>query len=182
MTIDAYLQAMKERFVTDPIVRRSSVIRERSTLVDGYPRARLVLADGSQLEFSEYMQRSSAGEIVVITYSYHWVDANNQLIRRWDNAPHFPGLPGFPDHRHDGATGEVTPGQPMSIFTAGAFSFRGPLLLVCSLPLCTGGGLGWGCRTVQQSMRSLPPHPSLPPQCGGRGQKPRAARGKSRTE
>jgi hypothetical protein len=117
MTIEAYLQAMKERFVTDPIITRFSVIRERSTLVDGYLRARLALANGSQLEFSEYMQQSSAGEIVVITYSYHWTDANNQLITRWDNTPHFPDLPGFPDHMHDGATGEVTTGQPMSIFT-----------------------------------------------------------------
>ena len=116
MTIDAYLEAMKERFVTDPLVTQFQVIRERLTLMDGYLRARLTLADGSQLEFSEYMQRSSAGEIVVITYSYHWANANNQLIMRWDNTPHFPRLPGFPDHMHDGATGEVTAGQPMSIF------------------------------------------------------------------
>ena len=117
MTIDAYLETMKERFVTDPLVTHFQVLRERSTLMDGYLRARLALADGSQLEFSEYMQRSSAGAIVVITYSYHWADANNQLITRWDNTPHFPDLPGFPDHIHDGATGQVTPGQPMSIFT-----------------------------------------------------------------
>ena len=117
MTIDAYLEAMKERFVTDPLITHFQVLRERSTLMDGYLRARLALADGSQLEFSEYMQRSSAGAIVVITYSYHWADANNQLITRWDNTPHFPDLPGFPDHIHDGATGQVTPGQPMSIFT-----------------------------------------------------------------
>jgi hypothetical protein len=117
MTIDAYLAAMKDRFVTDPLVTQFQVIRERSTLMDGYLRARLALADGSQLEFSEYMQRSSAGEIVVITYSYHWADANNRLIMRWDNTPHFPGLPGFPDHIHDGVTGEVTASQPMSIFT-----------------------------------------------------------------
>ena len=117
MTIDAYLEAIKERFVTDPLVTQFQVIRERSTLMDGYLRARLALANGSQLEFSEYMQRSSDGEIVVITYSYHWADVNNQLIARWDNTPHFPDLPGFPDHIHDGVTGEVTPGQPMNIFT-----------------------------------------------------------------
>jgi hypothetical protein len=52
-----------------------------------------------------------------VHYSYHWTDTNNQLITRWDNTPHFPDLPGFPDHIHDGATGQVTPGQPMSIFT-----------------------------------------------------------------
>ena len=73
--------------------------------MNGYLRTRLALADGSQLEFSEYMQRSADGVIVVITYSYHWVDANNQLIARWDNAPHFSEPPGFPDHIHDGATG-----------------------------------------------------------------------------
>ena len=117
MTIDAYLEAMKERFVTDPLVTQCQVIRERSTLMDGYLRARLMLADGSQLELSEYMHRSSAGEIVVITYSYHWADAHSQLITRWDNTPHLPDLPGFPDHIHDGATGQVTPGQPMSIFS-----------------------------------------------------------------
>jgi hypothetical protein len=116
MTIEAYLVSVKERFVTDPIVTSFHLIRERSTLLDGHLRIRLTLVDGNQLEFSEYMQRSPTGEITVITYSYHWADASNQLIRRWDNTPHFPELPGFPDHIHDGATGEVTPGQPMSIF------------------------------------------------------------------
>ena len=53
MTIDAYLEAMKERFVTDPLVTHFQVIRERSTLMDGYLRARLALADGSQLKFAE---------------------------------------------------------------------------------------------------------------------------------
>ena len=57
MTIEAYLDSIKERFVTDPIVTRFHVIRERSTFVDGHLRARLTLADGSQLEFSEYMQQ-----------------------------------------------------------------------------------------------------------------------------
>ena len=52
MTIDAYLEAMKERFVTDPLVTQFHVIRERSTLMDGYLRDRLALADGSQLVFS----------------------------------------------------------------------------------------------------------------------------------
>jgi Family of unknown function (DUF6516) len=116
MTIKAYLDSIKERFVTDPIVTEFHTVRERSTLVDGHLRARLNLDDASQLEFSEYVQCSPAGEITVITYSYHWADASDQLIKRWDNTPHFPELPGFPDHIHDGATGQVASGQPMSIF------------------------------------------------------------------
>jgi hypothetical protein len=90
MTIKAYLDSIKERFVTDPIVTRFHTVRERSTLVDGHLRARLDLGDGSQLKFSEYVQCSPASEIAVITYSYHWADASNQLIKRWDNTPHFP--------------------------------------------------------------------------------------------
>jgi hypothetical protein len=82
MTIAAYLEAIKERVVTDPMVASFQVIRERATVVDGHLRARLTLADGSQLEFSEYMQHTPAGEIGVITYSYHWADAANQLLTR----------------------------------------------------------------------------------------------------
>jgi len=68
---------MKERLVTDPIIASFEIMRERATPFDGHLRARLVLVDGSQLEFSEYMQRSRArGEVEVITYSYHWADAN----------------------------------------------------------------------------------------------------------
>ena len=116
MTIDTYLDSIKERLVSDPMVAGFQVVRERLTLVDGYLRARLTLVNGSRLEFSEYMQRSPAGEITVITYSYHWANADNELITRWDNTPHFPDLPGFPDHVHEGVTEEVLSGQPMSIF------------------------------------------------------------------
>jgi hypothetical protein len=65
-----------------PLVTQFHVIRERSTLMDGYLCARPMWADGSQLEFSAYMQRSSDRAIAVITYSYHWTDANNELIVR----------------------------------------------------------------------------------------------------
>jgi hypothetical protein len=115
MSIEEYLDSIKERLVTAPIVASFQIIRERTTSLDGHLRARLVFSDSSQLEFSEYVQRSG-DEVEVVTYSYHWADANARLIRRWDNAPHHPELPGFPHHIHHGPTGEATPGQPTSIF------------------------------------------------------------------
>lgn len=46
------------------------------------------------------------------------IEAYLQAMKeRFVTDPNFPDLPGFPDHIHDGATGEVTTGQPMSIFT-----------------------------------------------------------------
>lgn len=47
MTIEADLDSIKERFVTDPNVTSFQVIHERSTLVDGHLRGRLTPADGS---------------------------------------------------------------------------------------------------------------------------------------
>ena len=117
MTVIEYLDAIKERLTTDSLVAGFSIVRERTTLVDGYLRARLTLSDGSFLEFSEYVQRSPDDQINVVTYSYHWGDADENLIRRWDNTPHMPDLPGFPHHIHDGTAGSVVPGKPVNIFS-----------------------------------------------------------------
>jgi hypothetical protein len=116
MAVIEYLDAVKERLTTDPLVAGFFIVRERVTLVDGHLRARLTISDGSLLEFSEYVQRSPNDQIEVITYSYHWADADGNLIQRWDNTPHFPNLPGFPHHVHDGRAGSVVPGKPVSIF------------------------------------------------------------------
>ncbi len=116
MTIVEYLDSVQYHLLTNPLVSSFRIIRERATLADGHLRARLALSDGSLLEFSEYVQRLPDGRINVVTYSYHWADVNGDLIQRRDNTPHFPDLPGFPHHVHDGRTGTVSPGQPTSIF------------------------------------------------------------------
>lgn len=44
------------------------------------------------------------------------MDGSKQtLIRRWDNARHFPELPHFPHHVHMGEEKQVVPGQALSI-------------------------------------------------------------------
>ena len=52
-----------------------------------------------------------------MTYGYHWMTASGDLVRRWDNAPHYPHLPGFPDHVHEGDEKNILPGEPMNLFT-----------------------------------------------------------------
>ena len=116
MTIDEYLDSVKERLLTDKAVSSLHIIRERVTTMDGHLRARLTLSDDSQIEFSEYVQRSPEGEIRVVTYSYHWADASGNLLRRWDNTPHHPDLAGFPHHVHVEQEDNVSSGYPISIF------------------------------------------------------------------
>ncbi len=50
--------------------------------------------DGSEFHFKELFltQRRK--------YRFHYMDQAEQLICRWDNAPHHPHLKTFPDHKH----------------------------------------------------------------------------------
>ena len=115
MSITSYRRSIQDRLLSDPLIAHIQVIRERATAGDAHLRARLTLVDGSWLEFSEYAQQMPDGQVGVVTYSYHWADAAGQLIRRWDNTPHFPDLPGAPHHVHDGASSTVASGHPVSL-------------------------------------------------------------------
>jgi hypothetical protein len=117
MTIAEYLDAIKTRLMTDPVVTAFQVVRERSTSSDGYVRAKATLSDNSQLEFAEYVQLTADDQIDIVTYNYHWADATRQLIQRWDNTPHHPEVPGFPHHLHAPVGDAPLPGQAMTIFT-----------------------------------------------------------------
>ena len=46
-------------------------------------------------------------QVIGRKYSYQWMDAENQLIIRWDNVPHYPQLPNAPFHRHVGTDENV---------------------------------------------------------------------------
>jgi len=116
MTPLDYLFSIKERLITDPNILSFHIRKERISIQDGFIRARLILADNTMLEFAEYFRVTEGGDIEVQTYSFHWADARGQLIKRWDNTPHFPELDGFPHHVHDGKTGQVYPSTPMNLF------------------------------------------------------------------
>jgi hypothetical protein len=58
------------------------------------------LTDGGLLEFAEYIAVNDDEAIVAHTYTFHWQNAQKQLVRRWDNVNHFPNLPYAPHHIH----------------------------------------------------------------------------------
>ena len=68
------------------------------------------------LEMTEYIHAIEEDDAQVKRYSYHWMDSSNQLRVRWDNVRHYPNLPGFPHHLHDGDEENVRPGEPMNLF------------------------------------------------------------------
>jgi hypothetical protein len=62
---------------------------------------RLRFWDGSLFQVEEALS-VRAFAIVKIRYNYHYQHADGTLIFRYDNAPHYPDLPGFPEHKHQG--------------------------------------------------------------------------------
>jgi len=58
-------------------------------------RVSITLKDGSLLKVKDYLFVDGTRK-----YAYHWQSDDGRLLRRWDNAPHWPDLPGAPHHCH----------------------------------------------------------------------------------
>jgi hypothetical protein len=97
--IKQYFEDIELRFLESPIVIRYENIRREVAFNDGKIRIKAYLVDGGVFEMFEYVT-DTAGIINIKKYSFHWQDRNGSLLRRWDNAPHYPDLPGAPHHVH----------------------------------------------------------------------------------
>jgi len=115
MKIAAYFEAIQDRLLLAPFVADFKILKQVDRSKNGHLRALARFLDNSQLEFSEFVEQNADEAIELVTYSHHWANKNGQLIRRWDNAPHFPKLEDFPDHIHT-SDDKVIPGQAIDIF------------------------------------------------------------------
>ena len=96
MNTAEYLAAVDERLAAlAHLLIASSFQREiDANLGIGFIQGRLTFIDGSSLTFSEQLPTSRG------KYRLHYMDPLQQLVARWDSAPHFPDLPTFPHHKH----------------------------------------------------------------------------------
>ena len=115
MKIADYFETIKERLLIVSFVADFKISKQVDRSKNGHFRARVTFTDNSQLEFSEFVEQNADDEIQVVTYSYHWSDENDNIIRRWDNTPHFPKLKNFPHHVHV-KEDDVISGKPIDIF------------------------------------------------------------------
>ena len=78
-------------------------------------RFRVNLKNGDFLEMMErVVSRHEENDFETTTYSFHLQNKKGKIIRRRDNALHFPDLPGCPHHIHDGSEKNVIPGKPVT--------------------------------------------------------------------
>lgn len=116
MSPSEYLESLRVAIDASSIVTVQRITSQAISNVDAYIRAILTFEDKSRLELMEYVRTTPGGNIEVNRYSFHWMDADNHLRMRWDNAEHYPKLPNFPHYRHDGDEKNVLPGEPMNLF------------------------------------------------------------------
>jgi hypothetical protein len=96
MNTDAYLAALDERLrEVEGLVASTCNQREiDANLGMGFIKGRITFVDGSTLEFSGQLPTERK------KFRLHYMDAQNDLIGRWDSAPHHKKLSTFPFHKH----------------------------------------------------------------------------------
>ena len=97
--IERYLAAVETALEQMDLVRVDRYVEEVLTPKRLNLRIRLRFENGILLEINEAIQVESE-TLVWVDYRYHLQDAQNRLIFRYDNTPHFPSLPTFPHHKH----------------------------------------------------------------------------------
>jgi hypothetical protein len=77
-------------------------------------RMRVILLNGSQLQCVERARLHPDG-LRIEKYSFHWQSPDENLIYRWDNAPHHPELSTFPHHIHESDDVRVLPHEAIDV-------------------------------------------------------------------
>ncbi len=91
-----------------PIVEGYTVRQLVEEDAASFLRIEVALVDGSQLFIKELLFPDGS------KYSYQWQSSDEELLIRWDNAPHHHHeIATHPDHKHVGA--EVLPSNRISI-------------------------------------------------------------------
>lgn len=107
MPIESYFSHLQQLITQNPIVISSDVNYNHQGEEVGYVRGSLIFLDGSSLHFREYVDAEIAVERLM--YSYHYMNASQRLIFRYDDVDHHRHLklPTQPHHKHDGSEDNV---------------------------------------------------------------------------
>lgn len=101
MVIQRYFSEIRstiEHYAATSYVLTTDINFESRPGDQGYLHGSVYFIDGSILHFKEFLDGTNT-LVEKLTYSYHYQDANRNLIFRYDNAAHKPALP-FSEHKH----------------------------------------------------------------------------------
>jgi hypothetical protein len=94
-----YLDAIEHAVISLENVSVDNYLEEILTSERANLRIRIRFLNGQLLELNEAVVIEN-NKFTTLDYRYHFQNESNQLLFRYDNAPHFPNLATFPHHKH----------------------------------------------------------------------------------
>ena len=93
------LESIEEIFSNDPFVILSELEKSRTSATTAFIKGQIYCCDGSLLSIFQHF-RFDGGHISLTDYRYHFMNGMDQLIFRYDNAPHHGEVSTHPHHKH----------------------------------------------------------------------------------
>jgi len=115
MTVSLYLDEQYAVILAHSVVQTAELVKRTESSIDGFLRVRCRLDNSDFLEIAIHVALEES-KVVQDSYRFQWMDSNQAVLyRRWDMAPHYPDLSGFPHHCHIGSETNVEPSVPMAV-------------------------------------------------------------------
>ena len=108
--IENYFRQLEALITSTSAIHSSSITYDKRTNHIGFIRGSIYFLDGSLLHLREFVNVQHGVERYM--YAYHYQRSDGMFVFRYDNTPHFPTLPTFPDHKHQGAEANVVAASP----------------------------------------------------------------------
>jgi hypothetical protein len=96
--IEAYFDALERNLRDFPVIRSYTLTKKPYNIYQGYVAGKVIFDNGFSLHFVEVMDVEIGRKL---KYRYHCMDAGQELLFRYDNAPHHPEVETFPHHKHN---------------------------------------------------------------------------------
>ncbi len=116
-----YYAAVQAAILAAPHIIQTDISFDEVSESECYIRGILTLAGGYELHIAEYIV--TGPEFKRLKYRFHLQSSENQMIARWDNAPHHPEIKTHPDHLHVGEKIKATPPMDIAQVLADVLSF-----------------------------------------------------------
>ena len=81
------------------VVVTYDLVEAQLSVYTGYLEGSVTFTNNARLIFFEFWRQTNTS-LERDKYRYHLMDSQNQLVFRYDNAPHNPQIVTFPDHKH----------------------------------------------------------------------------------
>ena len=95
--INIYFAELEQLLLSFPYIQSYTIKKKIYNSKQGYIQGSIVFENGSRLDFIEVKQVDKQSKI---KYRYHYMNASQHMVFRYDNAPHHPNLSTFPNHKH----------------------------------------------------------------------------------